>query len=101
MWPNRWTRAADTASEDGLAGYAASDWGGDCATDGSITLQPGESKACSINNDDQPATLTLSKLVVNDDGGAALVGDFQAYIDSDPVAWGVAQTLDAGRLHRQ
>ena len=85
-----------TASEGGLAGYTASDWGGDCAADGSITLQPGESKACSISNDDQPATLTLSKLVANDDGGTAVAGDFQAYIDSDPVAWGVAQSLDAG-----
>ena len=96
MWPKRWTRAGYTASEGGLAGYAASDWGGDCAADGSITLQPDESKACSISNDDQPATLTLSKLVANDDGGTAVAGDFQAYIDSDPVAWGVAQSLDAG-----
>ena len=34
---------------------------------------------CTINNDDQPATLTLIKTVTNDNGGTAL-----------PTAWTLA-----------
>ena len=36
----------------------------------------GESATCTIVNDDIPATLTLVKQVVNDDGGTALVTDW-------------------------
>jgi len=39
-------------SEDGLPGYRGGDWGGDCAPDGSITLQPGQAAVCTITNDD-------------------------------------------------
>ena len=104
MWPNRWTRHY-SASEDGLAGYTASDWGGDCATDGSITLQPGKSKACSINNDDQPASLTVIKHVVNDHGGIATAAEFTMNVVGSGVSSpsfpgaelpGVTVTLDAG-----
>ena len=38
----------------------------------SIALALGESATCTITNDDIPATLTLVKEVVNDDGGTAL-----------------------------
>jgi hypothetical protein len=37
-----------TASEMELLGYTASDWGGDCAADGTITLSPGQDAVCSI-----------------------------------------------------
>ena len=41
-----------TASEDLLAGYTASVWGGDCAADGSVALVLGDNKTCTITNDD-------------------------------------------------
>jgi len=60
-----------TVSEDPLTGYAPSDWGGDCSKDGKITLLPGDSKTCTITNDDIAPSLTLNKVVVNNNGGTA------------------------------
>jgi hypothetical protein len=42
------------------------------------------------------AQLTLEKIVINDDGGTAVVNDFQAKIDGGNVPWFVAQELLAG-----
>ena len=66
---------AYTLSESGPAGYTASGWvctGGGTQTGASIELAVGESATCTITNDDIPATLTLVKQVVNDDGGTAV-----------------------------
>ncbi|MFA6981802.1 MAG: hypothetical protein WC243_02150, partial [Patescibacteria group bacterium] len=46
-----------------LVGYAAGVWGGDCAADGSLTVEPGKSYTCSITNDDIAPKLTLEKRV--------------------------------------
>ena len=43
-----------------------------------------------------PTCLTLTKTVLNDDGGTAVAGDFQAYIDGTPVPWGIAQPVISG-----
>jgi cysteine-rich repeat protein len=40
--------------------------------------------------------LTLLKVLPNDDGGTATADDFQAYIDGNPVAWGVPVELAPG-----
>ena len=85
-----------TASETVVTGYTASAWGGDCAANGSVTLALGENKTCTITNDDDPAFLTLNKIVVNDHGGTAEANDFQAKIDGGNVPWGVAQSVGAG-----
>jgi uncharacterized repeat protein (TIGR01451 family) len=65
-------------SESGPAGYTASDWvcvGGSLAG-ATVTLTPGQAATCTITNDDQPASLTLVKVVVNDDGGPAVAEDW-------------------------
>lgn len=67
---------AHTASETNLSGYDASDWGGDCAADGTITLAYGDHKTCTITNDDQTPILHLRKVVVNDNGGTAVASDW-------------------------
>ncbi|WP_011579396.1 MULTISPECIES: DUF6923 family protein [Chelativorans] len=71
---------AYTLSETGPAGYAAlysCSIDGGAAVDGiNLTLDSGQSAVCTITNDDQPATLTLQKTVVNDNGGTAAVADF-------------------------
>ena len=85
-----------TASEDVFTGYTAGVWGGDCAEDGTVTLAAGDSKTCTITNDDQPAYLTLEKTVINLDGGTATQANFQAYIDSVAVPWDTAQAVGAG-----
>jgi len=85
-----------TASETNLSGYSASAWGGDCDSDGSITLSPGQNATCTITNDDIEAGLTIKKLVTTNNGGDKTEDDFQGYINGDPVDWNDAQELDAG-----
>jgi hypothetical protein len=57
----------------GPAGYTASAWScvGGTQSGTNITIAGGQSAVCTITNDDQPATLTLVKKVVNDSGGSA------------------------------
>jgi hypothetical protein len=43
-----------TASERFMAGYTSGAWGGDCNTNGSVTLNAGDNKTCTITNDDEP-----------------------------------------------
>ncbi len=68
----------DLSESGGQSGYTASVWsctGG--VQDGStVTIGLGEDVTCSINNDDVPASLTLIKDVVNDDGGVATPQDW-------------------------
>jgi hypothetical protein len=90
------TAGAHTASEDTLLGYIPSDWGGSCATDGSVTLAAGDELTCTITNDDADSTLTLFKSVIIDNGGTAVETDFQAYIGDTPVDWSVTQSLAPG-----
>ncbi len=86
---------AHTVTETNLSGYTPS-IGGDCAADGTISLLPGESAECIITNDDQPASLTVTKIVINDNGGDAVVADFPLFVNGNPVTSGVANTLNAG-----
>jgi hypothetical protein len=65
-----------TASEDTLPGYSDSVWGGDCAEDGTITLGLYQPATCTITNDDIPPSLTLVKIVNNDNGGTAVATDW-------------------------
>ena len=71
-------------SEAGPAGYTASAWsctGGGTLTGSSLVLTPGVSATCTIDNNDQPASLTLVKTVTNDNGGTAA-----------PAAWTLTAT---------
>ena len=56
----------------------------------------GQHKTCTIVNDDRPATLTLVKQVVNDDGGTAQVSDFALFVSGQQVTSGVATDLAPG-----
>ena len=85
-----------TASESTLPGYAPSGWFNACAQDGSVVLGAGENLVCEITNDDVAPTLTLNKVLPNDNGGTALASDFAVFIDGNPVSWGVPVQLDAG-----
>ncbi|MEN9881150.1 MAG: hypothetical protein RLZZ308_333, partial [Candidatus Parcubacteria bacterium] len=65
-----------TASETNLSGYTAGAWGGDCTTNGSVTVALGQTKICTITNDDQAPNLTLIKQVINDDLGISTPNSF-------------------------
>ncbi len=75
-----------TASETGDPGYTASVWGTDCASDGTITLNPGDNKTCTITNNDKPGTLIVKKVI---DGGEAVFGNFSFQVNG-----GEAVTFD-------
>ena len=79
-----------------LAGYAAGDWGGDCAADGSVTLALDQDATCTITNDDISPTLTVIKTVVNDNGGTAAPDDFNLTVDGGAVLSGATNDFDAG-----
>ncbi len=84
-----------TVSEDGPSGYAGS-IAGDCAEDGDVSLSVGEVKSCTITNDDIQPKLTVTKVVVNDDGGSAVVADFPLFVDGQSVLSGDEHGFDAG-----
>jgi len=68
-----------TVSEDGLAGYKAGGWGGDCNSNGTIALGAGQNATCTITNNDIAPTLTVFKSIINDHGGT----------ENDPNAFGL------------
>lgn len=67
---NTTTLGSHTISEVADSGYTGT-ISGDCATNGTITLNAGDVKSCTITNDDIAPSLTLNKVVVNDGGGEA------------------------------
>ena len=89
------TTGAHTVSVTGTSGYDVT-IGGDCAGDGTITLAAADNKSCSVTLDDIAPTLTVTKVVVNDNGGTKIVSDFPLFIDATGVTSGVANTVTAG-----
>ena len=66
-----------------VAGYTPGTWS--CtpvaaetvaADGGSVVVPLGQNITCTIQNDDQPGSLTIIKHIVNDNGGTKIVGDF-------------------------
>ncbi len=77
QWGNNTvTPGTYTVSETQQPGYTAGNWGGDCTAAGSVTLTDGQTKTCTITNDDQPGKLIVKKVVVNDNGGGKEADDF-------------------------
>jgi hypothetical protein len=60
-----------SVSETGPSGYSSS-FSADCS--GSIAA--GQTKTCTVTNNDQPATLIVIKHVINDNGGTAVASNF-------------------------
>ena len=70
-----------SVNETGPAGYARSD-SADCT--GSITI--GQTKTCTITNDDIQPKLIVIKTVVNDNGGTAVASDFSITVTGTEVS---------------
>jgi fimbrial isopeptide formation D2 family protein len=88
-----------TLSESGgPSGYAAGAWSctAGTLTGASLVLPNGMSATCTINNDDQPATLTLVKTVINDNGGTAVPTDFILSATPTPPIPGQDRVAGAG-----
>ena len=69
-----------SANETTLAGYAES-LGSDCS--GIINI--GETKTCTITNDDQPGSLIVKKVVINDNGGTATPNNFSFQVNNGAI----------------
>ncbi len=65
---NTVTAGAHTVSETSDSGYTAT-IGGDCTSEGAITLVAGQDATCTITNNDIAPTLKLVKVVSNTHGG--------------------------------
>jgi hypothetical protein len=97
---------ADTyvlAEANGPTGYTAGAWACQGATSqngNSVVIGAGQSVVCTINNDDEPGRLDLTKIVVNDNGGTAVETEWTlSAAGPTPLsgAGGVAATsVDAG-----
>jgi uncharacterized repeat protein (TIGR01451 family) len=80
-----------SVDEGWYAGYAKS-LSGDC----SGTIAVGETKTCTITNDDIGARLIVKKDVVNDNGGTAAPGDFTLHVNADGASPGTFKGNDQG-----
>ena len=58
------------------SGYTQTGITGDCDSSGVVTVVAGQTKTCTITNDDQAAHLTLTKNVSNTHGGTAVAADW-------------------------
>ena len=86
----------ELSEADGPAGYTAAEWTctGGTLSDATVTVTPGAAVTCTISNDDQPASLTLVKEVVNDDGGTATPGDWTLSADGPTAISGGTGSAD-------
>lgn len=80
-------------TEIGLPGYLQSG-----SVDCSGTIEAGETKTCTITNNDIAPQLIVNKIVINDDGGTKVISNFPLFVDGESVESGVATTTTIG-LH--
>ena len=80
-------------TETGLSGYLQSG-SGNC----SGTIAAGETKTCTITNNDIAPQLIVNKIVINDDGSVKIISDFSLFLDGNGVTSGVATATTVG-LH--
>jgi hypothetical protein len=86
-----------TVSESGgPSGYLAT-FSGDCDESGSVMLSDGDNKTCTITNDDIAPKLTVTKVVVNDNGGTLEAFNFPLFVDGETqVTSGEQNEFSAG-----
>ena len=84
--------------ESGPGGYTPSAWNcvGGSLNGSTVTIAPNTEVACTIANDDQPARLTLTKFVTNDNGGTRSASDWQLTAGGLTFVSGISQVVGAG-----
>src|SRR6266576_1416499 len=70
-----------SVGETGPSGYSGSN-----SSDCSGSIANGETKTCTVTNDDQPGTLVVKKHVINNDGGTKAASDFTMNVTGANVA---------------
>ena len=61
----------------------------------SLVIPLGGQATCTVTNDDKPATLTLTKIVVNNNGGILTANDFPVFLNDQTTGWGT-RSVSAG-----
>jgi hypothetical protein len=82
------------SEESPPSGYMQTGFSGDCNASGSVTVTAGGSVTCTITNDDQPAKLTVTKHVINDNGGVKVASDFKITITGTATVTNPALPFD-------
>ena len=85
-----------SVTEPAVAGYTMT--GNDCVD---VVVTNGGTASCTITNDDQPGTLVVNKVVVNDNGGTLAEDDFSFQVNGGAAIGFEADgsnslTVDAG-----
>ncbi len=86
-------------SQDTVIGYQTGIFSGDCNASGALVIAAGEIKNCLITNDDTPlptGTITVTNVIVNDNGATKTILDFPLFINNDNVTSGVSTTVSVG-----
>lgn len=82
-------------SEDDFAGYSSS-FSGACNSEGVVNLEAGDEVTCTITNDDIAPTLTVNKVVINDNGGSSGITNFSLFVNGNSIPTGIPTTFSAG-----
>ena len=61
-----------------------------------LTLNEGDAANCTFFNEDDQSTLTVTKVVNNEEGGTLMASDFALFIDATSVNSGEANNVDSG-----
>ena len=85
-----------TAAETQLSGYSFTGFSGDCNSSGVVSVALGETKSCTLTNDDQQAYVIVVKKVINDNGGSAVPDDFKLTLDGNATTSGTKVAVDPG-----
>ncbi len=92
------TSGPHTVAEVAADGYTAT-FSGDCDATGNVTVPASGNATCTITNNDNPpliGTLTVNKVVVNDNGGTATTTDFALNVSGTAVTSGISHDFAPG-----
>ena len=79
----------------GPSGYSGPTFSGDCDSSGNVTLNAGDSKTCTLTNNDVTAHLKLVKVVVNDNGGTKTPANWTLSAAGPTPLSGAGPTVEA------
>jgi hypothetical protein len=98
---NAWSGASTTLTLTKIGSYSVAEnahpgYDATFSTDCAGTIALGETRTCTVTNDDQAATLIVRKVVLNNNGGALTAADFSGTVSgvtaTGPTAWAGAST---------
>jgi hypothetical protein len=68
----------------------------DCAANGTVIVAKGDAKNCTVTNTYPFFTVTVNKILVNNNGGNAVTGDFNLFVGPYAVTSGISKKVPVG-----